>query len=104
MAGTTKFARLTKKRRAIPLAEVFASGFAIATSTVAIPFLDKSKHPHLFVVCLAIAAGVYIRTLFFLDRMDAGSRQALLLCLALAAVWRVPLLIMPPTLSTDVYR
>ena len=104
MAGTTKFARMTKRRRAVPLAEVFASGFAIAISTVAIPFLDKSKHPHLFLVCLAIAAGVYIRTLFFLDRMDAGSIQALLLCLALAAVWRVPLLIMPPTLSTDVYR
>jgi alpha-1,6-mannosyltransferase len=104
MASTTKFARMTERRTALPLGEVLASGLAIAICTVAIPLLDKSKHPHLFLVCLAIAAGVYIRTLLFLDGMDKNDGQALLLCLALAAVWRVPLLIMRPTLSTDVYR
>jgi alpha-1,6-mannosyltransferase len=104
MARTTEFARITKSRRTVPLAEVFTSGLGIAICTVAIPFLDASEHPHLFLICLAIAAGLYVRTLFLLDRIGADRKQALLLCLALAAVWRVPLVLMPPTLSTDVYR
>ena len=94
---------MMKKRRVAP-AVVFAWGLAIATSMVVFSFLDRSKHPDLFLAPLAIAAGAYIRTLCFLDRVSARSRQALLLSLALAAFWRVPLLLMPPTLSTDVYR
>jgi alpha-1,6-mannosyltransferase len=100
MAGAAEYARM-KQRRVAP-AVVFAWGFAIATSLALFPFL--SKHPHLSLACLAIAAGAYIRILCFLDRVSAESRQALLLSLALAAFWRIPLLLMPPTLSTDVYR
>ena len=94
---------MMEKQRVAP-AVVFAWGSAIATSMVVFSFLDLSKHPDLFLACLVIAAVAYIRTLFLLDRVSASSRQALLLCLALAAFWRVPILLMPPTLSTDVYR
>jgi alpha-1,6-mannosyltransferase len=94
---------MMKKRRVAP-ALVIVCGIAIAICMVVIPFLDRSKHPHLFMAYLAIAAGAYIRILCLLDRVSAGRRQALMLSLALAAVWRVPLLVMPPTLSTDVYR
>ena len=94
---------MMKERRVAP-AVVFAWGSAIATSMVMFSFLDSSKHPDLFFACLAIAACAYIRTLLLLDGVSAASKQALLLSLALAAAWRVPLLLMPPTLSTDVYR
>ena len=94
---------MMEKRRVAPTV-VLGWGSAIAASMAVFPFIQGSKHPHLFLACLAIAAGAYIRTLFLLDRVGARSGQALLLCLALAALWRVPLLLMPPTLSTDVYR
>jgi alpha-1,6-mannosyltransferase len=85
-------------------AGVFGWGLAIGLFTVVFPFLHGSRHPYLFLACVTIAAGAYIRTLCLLDRVNGGSRQALLLSLGLAAVWRLPLLLMPPTLSTDVYR
>jgi hypothetical protein len=53
---------------------------------------------------MAIGAVAYVRTLGLIDRIGEGSGRALLLSLALAACWRLPLLLMPPTLSTDVYR
>jgi hypothetical protein len=68
------------------------------------PFLRRPEHRHLFITCITIAAGAYIRTLFLLDRVSPASRRALLISLALAAFWRVPLLLKPPTLSSDVYR
>lgn len=84
---------------------IFAWGLIIATSTLAVPFLYKSQHhPYLFLACVAIASGSYLRTLCFLDRAGAESRRALALCLALAALWRVPLVLMPPIFSSDVYR
>src|SRR6516225_8880272 len=83
---------------------IFAWGLIIATSTMAVPPLYRSKDRYLFLVCIAIAAGSYLRTLCFLDGAVAASRRALALCLTLAALWRVPLVLMPPTLSTDVYR
>jgi alpha-1,6-mannosyltransferase len=92
------------KKRRVPPVVVLAWGLVVFTGMVVIPFLDRSKYPHLFFACTAIAAGAYIRTLCLVDRVSAGSKQALLLGLALAAFWRIPLLLMPPTLSSDVYR
>jgi len=94
---------MMKERRVAP-ALVLGWGLVIATCMLVIPFLPRPEHRHLFLTCIAIAAGAYIRTLCLLDRVSAGSRQALLLSLALAACWRVPLLLRPPTLSSDVYR
>ena len=94
---------MMEKRRVAP-AVVLAWGLVISACMALIPFLDRSKYPHLFVAALAIASGAYIRILCLVDRVSARSKQALLLSLALAAAWRVPLLLMPPTLSTDIYR
>jgi len=71
---------------------------------VVFPFIQGSKHPHLFLACLTIASAAYLRTLSLFDRLGALSGRTLFACLALAALWRVPLLLMRPTLSTDVYR
>ena len=92
------------KKPPVTPAVIFAWGLIIAASSIAVPPLYRSKHRYLFLVCIAIASGSYLRTLCFLDRAGAASRRALALCLALAALWRVPLVLMPPTLSTDVYR
>ena len=92
------------KERRVPPAAIIAWGLVIFTCMTMIPFIDRSKHPHLFLAVIAIAAATYIRILFLLDSVSWGSRRALVLSLALAASWRVPLLLMPPTLSSDVYR
>jgi hypothetical protein len=94
---------MTKERPTAP-APVLSWGLVIATCMVAIPFLGWPDNRHLFLTCVTIATCAYVRTLFLLDRFSAGSRQALLLGLGLAALWRVPLLLKPPTLSSDVYR
>lgn len=94
---------MMEKRRVAP-AVVLAWGLAIAICMVIIPFLDRLKHPYIFVAALTIASVAYIRILSLLDCVSAASKQALLISLTLAACWRIPLLLMPPNLSTDVYR
>ena len=85
-------------------AKLFGWGLVIAGCILGISFFDSRTHAHVFVVCTALAAIAYLRTLWLLRLFARGSNQALVLCLALAAGWRVPLLLAPPTLSTDVYR
>jgi alpha-1,6-mannosyltransferase len=92
------------KERRVPPTAILAWGLVIFMCMTVIPFLNRSKHPYLFLAVITIAAATYIRILCLLDRVSGGSRRALVLSLALAASWRIPLLLMPPTLSTDVYR
>jgi hypothetical protein len=79
-------------------------GLVIAGSLLGIAVFDSRTHARVFVVCTALAAIAYLRALGLLSRFAGGSNRALALCLVLAAAWRVPLLLSPPTLSTDVYR
>jgi alpha-1,6-mannosyltransferase len=83
---------------------VLGWGLVIAGCIVGIPFFDRRTYPLVFIVCTALAGIAYLRTLWLLTRFAGGSNRLLALCLVLAAVWRVPLLLAPPTLSTDVYR
>jgi hypothetical protein len=67
-------------------------------------FVDPRARPTLFVACAAVAGAGYIGALHVVGRIrDAGTR-GLALCLLLGAVWRVPWLVHPPSLSSDVYR
>ncbi|MGB6564447.1 MAG: hypothetical protein WBE69_17750 [Candidatus Binataceae bacterium] len=79
-------------------------GLVIAGCILAISFFDRRTYPLVFVACTALAGIAYLRTLWLLGRFTGGSNRVLALCLVLAAGWRVPLLLNPPTLSTDVYR
>ena len=84
---------------------VLGWGLVIAGCMLGIAFSDRRTYPLAFVACTASAGIVYLRTVLLLGRgVAGGSNRALALCLMLAAAWRVPLLLMPPTLSTDVYR
>jgi len=84
---------------------VLAWGFVIAACILGISFLDRITYPLMFVACTATAGIAYLRTLLLLSRgVAGGGNRVLALCLVLAAAWRVPLLLKPPTLSTDVYR
>jgi hypothetical protein len=76
----------------------------ITACIIGIAFFDRRTYPFLFAACTALAAIAYLHTLWMLRRLAGGSYRVLALCLALAVVWRVPLLLKPPTLSTDVYR
>ncbi len=83
---------------------LLGSGLVIGGCILGILYFDRRTYPLVFVVCTALAGVAYLRTLRLLGRVAGGSNRVLALCLVLAAVWRVPLLLEPPTLSTDVYR
>lgn len=87
-------------------AAVFACGLVIAVCIFGISFFDPKTYPHMFVGCTASAGIAYLLTLRLLGGLAGGTNRALALCLMLAAVWRVPLLLQPLTISTDtdIYR
>jgi alpha-1,6-mannosyltransferase len=85
-------------------ATLVGCGLVIAASLVPLSFLDRRPHPLVFIACTALAAIAYLRALRVLGRFAGGNNRLLALCLALAALWRVPLLFAPPKLSSDVYR
>jgi alpha-1,6-mannosyltransferase len=92
------------KDESVAPATVLAWGLVITGCILGISFFDRRTYPLVFVACAALAGIAYLRTLWLLGRFAGGSNRVLALCLGLAAVWRVPLLLNPPTLSTDVYR
>ena len=92
------------KDRSVAPARVLGCGSVIAGSIFVISFVDRVTYPHLFAGCIVLAGLAYLRTLWLLGRVGERNTRALALCLVLAALWRIPLLLMPPTLSTDVYR
>ena len=92
-----------KDKSAAP-ATVLGCGLVIAGCILGISFFDRRTYPLVFVACTGLAGIAYLRTLWLLGRFAGGSNRVLALCLVLAAVWRVPLLLKPPTLSTDLYR
>jgi hypothetical protein len=92
------------KHESVALAAILACGLVIASCIFGIAFFDRKTWPHLFIGCTALAGIAYLRTLWLLGRFAGESNRALALCLVLAAAWRVPLLLKPPALSTDIYR
>ena len=91
------------KDESVAPAKLLGWGLVITGCILGISFFDSRTHARVFVGCTALAAIAYLRTLWLL-RFARGSARALALCLILAALWRVPLLLSPSTLSTDVYR
>jgi len=79
-------------------------GLVIGGCILGVLFVDRGRHPFVFMECTASAGVAYLIALRLLGRLARESNRVLALCLVLAAAWRVPLLIEPPTLSTDVYR
>ena len=92
------------KDESVAPAVILCWGLVIAGCILGIPFFDRRTYPLVFVACTALAGIAYLRTLSLLGRFAGGSNRLLAVCLVLAAAWRVPLLLKPPTLSTDVYR
>jgi len=82
-------------------AEIVGWGCILAAFMVAIAFLEPGARPWAFLAGAVVAGGVYLRVLVLLGRVRGESAAALSLCLALATLWRVPLLVMPPRLSTE---
>ncbi len=92
-----------KEARVAPVA-ILVWGLVIAAGILGIAFFDRKTFPLAFIACTALAGIAYLRTLGLLGRIGEGSRRVLAFCLVLSAAWRVPLLLNPPTLSSDVYR
>ena len=92
------------KDESVAPAAVLRWGLVIAACLIGIAFFDSRIHARVFVACTALAGIAYVRTVWLVSRFAGGSNRLLALCLVLAAGWRVPLLLTPPTLSTDVYR
>src|SRR5262249_30658238 len=90
--------------RAMASCLIYACGVIIAVAMIAVARVDPRVSPHEFFACLGSAGMSYLAVVWLLPRARLESRSALVFCLGLAALWRVPLLLSPPPLSTDVYR
>jgi alpha-1,6-mannosyltransferase len=83
---------------------VLGWGLVVAGCMLGIAFFDRKTYPLAFIVCTTLASIAYLRALWLVTKSVGGSKRLLVLCLVLAAIWRIPLLLKPPTLSTDIYR
>src|ERR1700678_1718379 len=57
-----------------------------------------------FLVALLVAGGAYLITLREFFHTQKYPRRVVFACLALAALWRVPFLMMPPGSDDDIHR
>ena len=57
-----------------------------------------------FLICLAIASIAYLLAIREFFRTPRFSGQVIFTCLALAALWRIPFLLMPPGPDDDIHR
>jgi hypothetical protein len=83
---------------------IYVCGVIIAVAMIAVAHVDPRVAPLTFFACVGSAGTSYLTVVWLIPRTRLESRSALAFCLGLAALWRVPLLMSPPLLSTDVYR
>ncbi len=79
-------------------------GAVLLAAFVLLAGLDPQVTPLRVLSLVAIASLAYAGALWTIARSAPSTRRGLAVCLALAALWRVPLLVTPPELSDDVYR
>jgi hypothetical protein len=84
--------------------DLLVCGAVITVAMFALAFVDARQRPALFVTCALVAGSGYLLALERLGRVRGAGGRGLALCLILGALWRVPLLVQAPRLSTDVYR
>jgi alpha-1,6-mannosyltransferase len=92
------------KDESVAPSALIPSGVFIAGCMLGIAIFDPRIHSRVFVACTAVAGVAYLFSLPLLGRVDRKHSRALALFLVMAALWRIPLLLAPPTLSSDVYR
>jgi len=83
---------------------LLAVGVALAATMVALGAVDGRYQTGLFLAITAVASALYCLAAWTVLRSPTRARSGLWLCLALAAVCRVPLVITEPTISDDIYR
>ena len=83
---------------------LLACGGVIAVAMLALAFVEVRQRPVLFVTWAMVAGGGYLLALGLVGRVRGAGGGCLALCLVLGALWRVPLLVQAPRLSSDVYR
>ena len=84
---------------------VYACGGVIGVALAGVPLADPHTRPWLFVACVVVSGAAYLAAVLLLQtRPPPARRSGLVACLAMAALWRIPLLVSAPVLSSDVYR
>ena len=79
-------------------------GVALAATMIGLAGVDGRHQTGLFLAITAVASALYCLAAWTVLRSPTRARSGLWLCLALAAVCRVPLVITEPTISDDIYR
>jgi hypothetical protein len=84
---------------------IYACGALIGAPLFLIALTDPRNRPILFLVCALVAGGAYLMAMVLLQGFrGVGGRTGLFTALAVAALWRIPLVAALPVLSSDVYR
>src|SRR5262249_3385713 len=83
---------------------IYACGVIIAVAMITVAPVDPPVSPLAVFVCVGSGSVSSLAVVWLLPRASLQSGRALVICLGLAALWRLPLLMSPPVLSSDVYR
>lgn len=79
-------------------------GIAIGVAVGAVASFDPTREATRFLLLCGVAVVAYVGAMTVVARGLPASPRLLAAALLLAAAWRVPLLVAPPLLSTDIYR
>ncbi len=83
---------------------LIACGVVLLVTISATAAIDPTRDVGVFLGLTAVASLAYLISLGLVAWGGHATNRVLVLCLLLAAAWRIPLLLGPPLLSTDIYR
>jgi len=101
--GGNDGARMTSGAR-LQFAGLAVCGVVIGVSVAWVATFDPTREVTRFLWLTGVAVAAYAAGMALVARGIPDSRGLLAGALLLAAVWRVPLVLAPPLLSTDIYR
>ena len=83
---------------------LIACGVVLLVTISATAAIDPTRDVGVFLGLTAVASLAYLISLGLVAWGGRATNRVLVLCLLLAAAWRIPLFLGPPLLSTDIYR
>jgi alpha-1,6-mannosyltransferase len=88
----------------IPYRRLYLLGAIIFTGLVVCSRSSGPEAGAYFLLPLAVAAVAYLLAVRELFRTQRFARRVVFICLALAALWRIPFVMMPPGADDDIHR
>jgi hypothetical protein len=95
---------MPEARASGPRAVLTACGLVLLGALAGVASIEPRAQVGAFLGLSGVAGAAYLVAVRTIPRVAGGSSRFLGVCLALAVLWRLPLLVAPPLLSNDIYR